>query len=478
MKMLLGGKWCDASNGAVMDNINPATGKVYDTVPRATAEDVKTCVANAVKGQKEWAAIPFYKRMEMLEEFIRLVEADSEKIAEIMTLEGGKPYGQSLAEVGRVKDTTRGYIAAARTMYGKTLPFNPEPRGEGDINFTIYEPLGVVACIPAFNFPAVVFAHKVSAALCSGNSCILKPPSDTPCSALYMVSLLLKAGVPGNTIQCITGGGGDIGDLLVEDPRVNAVMLTGSTKVGVGIAERCASQLKTYCLELGGNDPFVICDDADIETAVKESLAGRIGNAGQICCSSKRFIVDNKIKDEFTKALADALSKLKMGDPTDKTVDVGPVINRRAADGIMQKIKNAESQGAKIVCGAVQNDCFITPCVLGDVPKTADVASDDEIFGPVFSVIGFEDLDEAIEIANQSCYGLSAGILTNDFKKGLKFALAVDAGACVVGANGNYRLGQQPFGGHKMSGVGTEGSMDTLKELSKVKTICLKNALL
>ncbi len=477
MKMLIGGKWCDASNGATMDNLNPATGEVYDTVPRATKEDVERAVELAVEGQKEWVAMPLYKRMEAMEEFIRLVEENAEEIAKIMTIEGGKPMAQSRAEVGRVKDTTRAYMAAARTLFGKTMPVNPEPRGVGDINFTMYEPLGVVVCVTAFNFPAVVFAHKVAAALCAGNSVILKPASDTPCSALYMINLFHKAGIPGNTIQCVTGGGAEVGNWLVKDSRVAAVTLTGSTAVGLNIAEECSKQLKPYCLELGGNDPFVIFDDVDVDEAVKETLAGRIGNAGQICCSSKRFIVQNTIKEEYTKKLVAAITALKVGDPQDESVDVGPVINKRAADNIMKHIEIAKEQGAKVACGGTQKDCFIMPTVLADVPKEADIAQSDEIFGPVFPVIGFDTLEEAIEIANNTEYGLSSGILTKDFKRAMKFALTVDAGACVVGGNGNYRLGQQPFGGHKMSGVGTEGAMYTLTELSKIKTIVLKNVL-
>lgn len=460
-----------------MNNLNPATGEVYAVVKDYTAEELDVVLDKAVQGFKEWTEMPFYKRMELLENFLELVEEKSEEIAKIMTIEGGKPINQSRGEVGRVKDTFRSYMAAARTLFGHTMPINPEPRGCGDVNFTMYEPLGVVACITAFNFPAVVFAHKVSAALCAGNAVILKPASDTPCSAVFMVDLMHQAGIPENVVQCVTGAGGVIGDKLVSDARVNAVMLTGSTKVGLHIAELCVKQLKPYCLELGGNDPLVIMDDFDVDQAVKETLGGRIANAGQVCCSSKRMIVQNTIREEYTRKLAAALAALKVGDPMDETVQVGPVINRRAADHVKAQIDAAVAEGATLVYGGEQKDCFITPCVLGNVPKTAAVAQSEEIFGPVFPVIGFDTPEEAIEIANNTCYGLSSGILTHDLKTGMKFAMKVDAGGAVIGGNGNYRLGQQPFGGHKMSGVGTEGSMHTLKELVKIKTIVLKDVL-
>lgn len=475
MKMLIGGKEVDASNGAVMDNINPATGKVIDTVPCASPEDVEQTIRNAVEGQKQWAAIPFHKRMEILERFVQLAQQNEEKIARTMAIEGGKPFAQALGEVGRVKDAFRLYMAEARTMYGKTIPLNSEPRGLGDVCFTVFEPLGVIAAICAFNFPGVLFSHKAAAALCAGNSVIIKPASDTPGATMMMTRLLLEAGVPGNTAQCITGAGPVVGDALAADPRVAGVTLTGSTKVGIHVAQLCAAQLKPYSLELGGNDPFVIFDDVDIDEAVQQTLGGRIANAGQICCSSKRFIVHNAIKDAYAKKLAEALSEMKLGDPMDPDTKVGPLINENAAIKVVSQIEHAVSQGAKVLYGGQRNGCFVTPTVLVDVPQDSSVATDEEIFGPVFPVIGFDTLEEAIQIANNSQYGLSAGIITKDTKKAMAFALAVDSGACVVGGNGNYRLTQQPFNGHKMSGVGSEGTMYTIQEMVKVKTIVLKD---
>ncbi len=475
MKMLIGGMEVDASDLSFTNNINPATSEIIDTVPTATADDLETVISNAVIGQKEWAAIPFHKRMEILEKFVVLIQDNEEAIAKTMAIEGGKPIAQAIGEIGRVKDAFRLYMAEARTMYGKTIPLNSEPRGIGDVCFTVFEPLGVIAAICAFNFPGVLFSHKAAAALCAGNSVILKPASDTPGATMMMTKLLLEAGVPGNAAQCITGSGAVVGDGLVSDPRVAGVTLTGSTRVGINVAKQCAAQLKPYSLELGGNDPLVIMDDTSVDEAVEQALGGRIANAGQICCSSKRFIVQNTIKDEFAKKLADRLSQMKLGDPLDPDTKVGPVINEKAAKTIIDQINTAVSEGAKILYGGQREGCFVTPTVLVDVPKNSSVATDEEIFGPVFPVIGFDTLDEAIEIANNSIYGLSSGILTKDTKIGMKFALAVDAGGVVVGANGNYRLTQQPFNGHKMSGFGSEGTMYTLHEMVKVKTIVLKN---
>jgi len=475
MKMLIGGREVDASNGVTYQNIEPATGDVIDTVPVATLEDVEEAISNAVKGQKEWAAIPFHKRMEILERFVTLIQQREQEIAQIMSREGGKPIGQALGEVGRVKDAFRLYMAEARTMYGKTIPLNPEPRGVGDVCFTVFEPLGVIAAICAFNFPGVLFSHKAAAALCAGNSVILKPASDTPGATMLMTKLLLEAGVPANTAQCITGSGAVVGDALASDPRVAGVTLTGSTEVGLHIASICASQLKPYSLELGGNDPLVIFDDVDVDEAVSQALDGRIGNAGQICCSSKRFLVQNGIREKFIVRLAERLDAMRMGDPLDPRTQVGPVINGKAAGKIVSQIEAAVAEGAVLITGGTREGCFVKPAVLANVSPGSSIATDEEVFGPVFPVIGFDTLEQSIDIANNSKYGLSSGIMTKDMKKAMKFALAVDAGACVVGGNGNYRLTQQPFNGHKYSGVGSEGTMYTLHEMVKVKTIVLKN---
>lgn len=484
MKMLIGGKKVDAISKKTMDNINPATYEIIDTVPEAGEEDIELAIQNAVKGQKEWNDIPFHKRMDILENFINLLDKNKEKVAEMMCLEGGKPIGQALGEVGRVRDGFHSYMAQARTMFGKTLPFNSESRGEGDILFTVYEPIGPIACICAFNFPGVLFSHKVGAALCSGNAAIIKPASDTPGATMMMTELLIEAGVPGNTIQCITGKGSFVGNKLVEDERIKGVSLTGSTAVGLKLAEICAKQLKPCSLELGGNDPFVICKDADIDEAVSLTLGGRIANAGQICCSSKRILVHDSIKTQFVEKLKKALENMKIGDPKDPATEIGPVINNRAAEEIVSQIELSVSEGATLVTGGKRvfplgenKGNFISPAILDNVPKNSSVATDTEVFGPCFAVIGFETIDEAIEISNNSKYGLSSGILTYNMKDAFRFATKVDAGACVIGYNGNYRLCQQPFNGHKYSGVGSEGSLYTMQEFLKVKTIVLKNML-
>jgi len=476
MKMFIGGSWTDASDGGVFENINPATGEVIDTIPAATKEDVDRAIANAVKGQAEWNSYPLYRKLEILEKYAVILEKNTERIASVMCAEGGKPIEQCRVEVAANAAIFRIYISAANTFYGKTLPYNAEPRSKGDVAFTVHEPLGVFACIVPFNYPVELAAHKTAPMLVAGNSVILKPSSDTPMGALILCELLVEAGVPANAIQCITGSGSKIGSWLTSDPRVRAVSFTGSTEVGVELSKMCAPSLKHVSLELGGNDPLIIFDDCDFELAISETIGGRIGNAGQTCCASKRFIVQNGIKERFVKELVSRLSKIKIGDPSDPSTELGPVISERAAKEVEQQIQHTISQGAKLICGGTRKAAFIEPTVLECTPDM-DIARDLEVFGPVFPIIPFERESDAIQIANNTIYGLSSGVITENMRQAMRVANSVNAGACIINGSGNYRLAHQPFGGYNMSGVGREGAVCTLEEMTRQKMISFKGIL-
>lgn len=476
MKMLIGGQWVDASDGKVQNVVNPATGEVVDTVPAATKEDVERAVSLAVEGQKEWNAVPLHEKLHILEKYCTLAEANTERIAKVMCEEGGKPYEQCVTEVAANTAIFRIYMSAANTFYGHTLPFNAEARSQGDIAMTIHEPLGVFACIVPFNYPFELAAHKTAPMLVVGNSVVLKPSSNTPRSALILCELLLEAGLPAKAISCLTGSGSKVGDWMVSDPRVAAVSFTGSTEVGINLAKICACDLRRVSLELGGNDPLVVFDDCDFDKALSEVIGGRIGNAGQTCCASKRFLVQNGIRDKFTKALVEKLATVKMGDPADLTVELGPVISENAAITAEKQISAAVAQGAKLLCGGTRQGAFITPTVLAVTPDM-DIARDQEVFAPVWPIIGFDTLEEAIAIANNTKYGLSSGVMSQNMQTCMKFATSVQAGACIVNGTGNYRLAHQPFGGYKYSGLGREGAVCTLEEMTQQKMISFKGIL-
>ena len=355
MQMLIEGKFVDSSDGGKIDIVNPATGKVIDTVPAGTLEDLDKAISLAVEGQKEWNAVPLHEKMRILEKYACLVEESVEEISKVMCEEGGKPIEQCRTEVYANAAIFRIYCAAAYTFYGKTLPYNTEARSQGDVVMTVHEPLGVFANIVPFNYPCELAAHKLAPMLVTGNSVVLMPSSKTPRSAIVIVDLLYKAGVPANAVCCVTGKGSLIGAAAAKDSRVAAVSFTGSTGVGISLAETCAKSLRPVSLELGGNDPLIIFDDADYEKALDETIAGRIGNAGQTCCASKRFIVQKGIYDKFAKDLADRLSAVKVGDPADPSVEMGPCVREEDAMEVERQIELTVSQGGELLLGGKRN---------------------------------------------------------------------------------------------------------------------------
>lgn len=476
MKMLIGGEFVDASDKKVSEVVNPVTGEVVDTVPEATLEDLDRAIALAVEGQKEWNAVPLHRKLAILEKYCCLLEENVERISALACEEGGKPIEQCRTEVYANTAIFRIYISAANTFYGKTLPYNAEARSQGDVAFTIHEPLGVFANIVPFNYPVELAAHKLAPMLVTGNSVVLMPSSKTPRTAIVIVEQLLKAGVPAKAVSCVTGRGSVIGAAAAADPRVAAVSFTGSTEVGLSLAQTCAKSLRPVSLELGGNDPLIIFDDCDYELAMAETIGGRIGNAGQTCCASKRFLIQRGIFDRFVADLCARLDKVKMGDPKDPTVELGPCIRESAAITVEQQIRDTLAQGGKLLRGGKRSGAFVEPTVI-QVSRETDIAKDMEVFGPVWPVIPFDTMEEAVSIANQTRYGLSSGVISSNIKTAMKVANRIEAGACIINGTGNYRLAHQPFGGYKYSGVGREGAVCTLEEMTRQKMISFKGVL-
>ncbi len=478
LKMIIGGEFMDASDGAKMENYNPYTGARIGTVPSATKQDVDCAISNAVSGQKEWAALRQDEREAIINRFLALLSQNAEEIAQLLSQEGGKTISECRGEVGSVPLIFRAYMNAAATLYGESLPHNVERRNTDDVMFTVYEPMGVCVCVGPFNYPISTMTNKVAPALCAGNSVVMKPASDTPMSTLLYAKLMLEAGFPKNTVQVVTGSGGKIGQWVTENKDVAVISLTGSTEVGVTLQKAASEHLQRVLLELGGNDPLVVFEDCDLEQAVDEAIGGRVYNSGQICSASKRFIVQNSIKEKFATHLAEKLSALKYGDPGNpETVTSCCMINKKAADDVEAQIQKAISAGAKCLYGGTRKGMLIEPTVLVDVTADMDIARDEEVFGPVFPVIGFDTFEQAMEIANNTVYGLSSGVMTRSISTALKAAYTIQAGTCVINGTGDYRTSYHGFGGYKMSGVGREGASSTLKEFSEVKTIVFRAAL-
>lgn len=477
MQMIINGKTVDASNKEVLEVINPATGLLIDTVPAATKEDIYFAVKSAKEAQTIWATVPVYEKVEIFMKFLTLVERDKEVLAQTLSKETGKPIAEARGEIGNIPIAFKAFSEKAKHLYGDVIPAGLEAGQKKNILFTQREPLGVVACIIPFNFPCDLFDQKVAPALLAGNAAIVKPSTDNPLTLCILTALLVEAGVTPGAIQIITGRGSVIGTHLCGHKDVHLVTLTGSTEVGIQTARLCADNLTHVALELGGNDAFLVMEDGDVDLATTELIWGRMYNTGQVCCASKRFIVHESRIEEFTAKAIEKVSALKLGLPSDEDTNLGCLISEKAAIEVEKQVALTVSQGGKIVLGGIRNRAFYTPTIIVNVPKTADVAKDMEIFGPVVPIISFSTIEEAIEIANSSIFGLCGCVFSENMKTAFKVANALECGGVVINGASFFRSFEMPFGGYKFSGIGTEGVMSTFNEMTRTKSIVLKNIL-
>ncbi len=478
MKMFIGGEQRDSRNGEVIEVVNPYTGKLIDTVPAATREDVDEAITNAVAGQKEWYKKNIRERSEVLKKFVSLIQRDKDELAKLLSMETGKPIGDSYAELFELSYIFEGSVEVMKHHYGRTMPRGTQPGYDTDLQVTVYEPLGVIVCIIPFNFPLALWAYKAGPALIAGNSILVKPASVNPLAVTKVCNLLAEAGVPASCCQCVTGSGSKVGDWLVDDRRIAQVNMTGSVQAGLSIAKTAAKYLTDYKFELGGNDPFIVLEDADMDLAVSEAV-DRTRNAGQCCSGSKRFIIHNSRKDEFVRRLIDeVLEKVVPGDPLDPKTTIGTLVSEEAAIGVEKEIAHTIEQGAKLIYGGKRNGAYMQPAVLVDVTKDMDIARNMEVFGPVYPIIGFDTIDEAIEIAEATDYGLGSGVITNDLKKAMKVVHSLRAGHVAVNGAGSFRAVELPFGGGKKnSGNSRECLSSVLEEVMHVKSIVFRYAM-
>ena len=475
MKSLIGNKWCDSSDGKVIEVYNPATNELIDTVPSLTKEDVERAIDYADAHQKTWERKSVIERCEVLSRFAELVEENKDELAMLLSKETGKPIKEAYNEIANIQIGVPGYVEKVKHEYGNIVYRGTEKGQENTIQYTIQQPLGVVVAIIPFNFPSDIFINKVPPALLMGNAVILKPASVNPLTLTRYVELLVEAGVPAGIISVVHGSGSVVGKTLTSSKKVDMVSLTGSTAAGIDAAKNCAEHCAHSSLELGGNDAFILCADGDMDLAIEETVWGRLYNTGQVCCASKRFLVENSVKDEFIKKMVEKINSLKQGNPQDMSTDIGCLVSEEAAIEVERQVNETIKAGATLVCGGKRNGAFYEPTILDNVTPDMEVAKDMEIFGPVIPVIGFDSLDEAIEIANKSIYGLSGSIITKDISKAIKVSEAMECGGFVINGASFFRSFEQPFGGWKYSGIGNEGIMTTLKEMSRTKTVILKN---
>jgi acyl-CoA reductase-like NAD-dependent aldehyde dehydrogenase len=476
MKMLIDGQWVEASDGQCMDIYNPGTGEVLETVPRATIKDVERAIAAAQDGRKAMRNLTAFQRCEILMRIAAAMESRVPELGRLLAQENGKPIVQTKAEVAVTANIFRGFAEESKRIFGRVMPVDAVRGQERHFAVTIRQPLGVVAAIVPFNYPVELWGHKAASALAAGNAVISKPPSACPLTLLKIAEIMEEAGLPRSAHQMITGPGAVIGDTLASSPGIQLVTVTGSTTVGIRIAQLAAQNLKKVHMELGGNDALIILADADLEKAAEAVVLGRLARGnGQICCAVKRIYVEAPVYEKFAGLLTQKAKQLKVGDQLQEDTDVGPLINEEAAREIEVAVNEAIKGGAKLTAGGHRRQAFMEPTVLTDVP--ADLpAFREEVFGPVAPLMRFTDVDEAIRLANDSPYGLQSAVFTKDINRALEIAYKLEAGGVIVNWSSALRVETLPFGGIKMSGHGREGVHDTLEEMTDQKTIIVHNA--
>ncbi len=476
-KNLIGENWCDASDGRTIKITNPATNELIDTVPESNKLDCDKAVEAAYVAQKEWAKKPVHERASILMKFVSIVESHKDELAKLLSDETGKPISEAIGEIANVSIGVPAFCEKAKHEYGMVFEGSKEKGQEHHLYYTVQAPLGVVVAVIPFNFPSDLFCQKVPAALLMGNTVILKPSAHNPLTLTKYVEYLLEAGVPGGAINLINGSGGEAVQAMAENPKVSLVTLTGSTKAGAETMAKCAKNITHVMLGLGGNDAFILHKDGDIDLAVEETVWGRLYNTGQVCCASKRFLVHKDVKEAFVEKLKKRLEGIPVRMPSNPEAKIGCLISEDAAKKVESQVNDMVALGAKVVFGGRRKGAFYEPTILVDITKNMPVAKDEEIFGPVISIIEYEDLDEAISIANQSSYGLCGCIVSESQKTCQYVAEKLECGGVVINGASFFRPFEMPFGGWKHSGTGNEGVSSTLHEMSRTKTIVMKNIL-
>jgi len=452
----------------------PDSSEELGAVELTPAERVQEAVDRAVAAQRAWARLPVHERAAALERAAAALEPVAGELAELLAAESGKPLGQAEFEVGGAIALLRGNAQEGRRLAGRVLPTEGNAGTEHDLAITRREPLGVIAAILPFNFPVELFVEKCAAALVAGNAVVSKPPPDAPLAIERFRLALVEAGVPADAITAVHGGA-DVGAALAAADGVAAVSLTGSTAAGVAVARAAAPTLRRLHLELGGNNACLVLADADLDLLVAEAVRGRLMMNGQACSATKRIIVAAALHDELAERLAAAAAEQVVGPARERATTVGPLINADAAARVAAQVGTAVSQGARLAAGAEGAEgAYFAPAVLAGLPPGSDIARNEEVFGPVFSLIPAATAEQALEIANASDYGLMASVFSADLELAWALAERLEAGGVVINGSDNYRPPVIPFGGVKMSGVGREGLGYTIDELSREKTIVLR----
>jgi len=473
-KMIVGGEHVAARDGAVMEIHNPATGEVVDTVPRASVEDVRQAVDVAYEAWRKWAETSAAKRAEVLYKTAELVRENIKEIATLETKEQGKTLRESQIECSRFAENLEYYAGLANKIRGEYVPLAEHDK----YGLVVKQPVGVCAAIVPWNFPVSLMGNKIAPALVAGNSMVVKPASTTPLAAIRLVQLFHDAGLPAGVLNIVTGPGGVVGEELLVNPKVRKIAFTGETVTGKHVMEVAAREVKRVTLELGGSDPMIVCDDADLDAAASAASVGRFFNCGQACLAVKRLYLFDSIADTFLEKFLPKVERLKVGNGLSPDVRTGPLHTAKQREEVEEMVQEAIAGGAKPLAGAKRPEGeeyakgnFYLPTVLVDVPPDARIVRE-ECFGPALPVFRVKDLDDAIAQANDSQYGLGSSIWTNNIAKAREAAERIEAGYTWIN-NLHVAYDELPFGGFKQSGYGKEHGVEALDYYMESKSIVI-----
>jgi len=464
------GRWLDADSGQTISVNNPASGETLGTVPKMGAAETRRAIEAAERALPAWRALTAKERSARLRKWYELMLAHQDDLARLMTSEQGKPLAESRGEIAYAASFLEWFAEEGKRVYGDTIPGHMADKRL----IVIKQPIGVTAAITPWNFPAAMITRKAGPALAAGCTMVVKPASQTPFSALALAELAERAGIPAGVFSVVTGSAAAVGGELTGNPIVRKLSFTGSTEVGRQLMAECAKDIKKVSLELGGNAPFIVFDDADLDAAVEGALISKYRNNGQTCVCANRLYVQDAVYDAFVEKLKAAVARLKIGNGLEDGITTGPLIDAKAVAKVQEHIADAKAKGAKVVSGGKPHalgGTFFEPTILVDVPKNALVAKD-ETFGPLAPLFRFKDEAEVIQMANDTEFGLASYFYAKDLSRVFRVAEALEYG--MVGINTGLMSNEvAPFGGVKASGLGREGSKYGIEDYVEIKYLCL-----
>jgi succinate-semialdehyde dehydrogenase/glutarate-semialdehyde dehydrogenase len=475
-QFFIGGEYVAASNGDKSQVLNPATNEVVDEVPNGTLEDVNMAVAAAKDAFEGWWATPAARRGEILYACVRTIREHEDELAASLTAEQGKPLREARLEIRRFAHTLEHYAGLGKNLRGGYVP----NLDEGAYGLIVKRPLGVCAAIVPWNFPISLMGNKIAPAFVTGNTVVVKPAGTTPLTTIRVAELLTEAGLPPGVMNVVTGSGSKIGNGLIQHPDVRKIGFTGATETGKKVMTAAAQGIKRVTLELGGSDPLIICDDADIDAAVSAASVGRFYNCGQACLAIKRVFVFESVADEVIEKLVGKVQRLKVGPGTAEGIHLGPLHTPMQREEVAEQVEDAVSRGATLLAGGhapegaeFERGNYYLPTLLSDVTPDSRVLTE-EVFGPALPIVRVTDLDDALERANSSIYGLGSSIWTRDLDRATRAAERLEAGYTWV--NSVQKIYDElPFGGFKQSGLGQEHGIEALEHYMATKAVVVKS---